>query len=343
MRAVLSAALVLLLGFLAACHNESEAPKVAEEKIVLNVRRFDRDLAAIDTSHIAQRLVALQKKYPDFLDFWLDNLMQLGVNGHYSDTARGVREQLHTFLTYKDFRGLFDTVAKHYPDTKIIDEPLRKGFAYYKGYFPQRGIPKIVYFVSGLNNWGAVTVDTDIVAIGLDMFLGEAYPYYKSVGVPAYMYRQLRPESAPVFAFRAIYEDKHPFEPENKTLLDMMIQRGKEQYFLSKILPFVPEDTRLGFSEQQLEWCKKNEAMIYNFFTKGNMLFETNWGKIIRYVNDGPNAAGMPPESPGNVGTWTGFQIVKAYANKHPKMSMEELFAVKDAQAILQESGYKPR
>ncbi len=335
--------MLLSLALFSACGNDGNTPDVSKEKITLSARRFDRDLAAIDTAHIVQSLPALRRKYPDFLDFWLDNLMQFGVDGHYSDTAVGIREHLHTFLTYKDFRGLFDTVAAHYPDTKSIDEPLRKGFAYYSHYYPQRGIPKVVYFVSGLNNWSAVTVDTSIVAIGLDMFLGEGYPFYKSVGIPDYMYRQLRPEAAPVFAFRALYQDGHPFVAENKTLLDMMVQRGKEQYFLSKILPFLSDASRLGFSEEQTRWCGQNEALIYNFFVKGEMLYETNWGRILRYVNDGPEAAGMPKESPGNVGTWLGWQIVKAYAAKHPKASLEEILGEPDAQAILQGGQYKPR
>ena len=282
----------------ASCGNDDGSPDVSGEKVVLKTRRFDRDLAAIDTARIFESLPALRRKYPDFLDFWLDNLMQFGVKGDYSEASPGIREGLHTFLTYKDFRGLFDTVAAHFPDTKAIDEPLRKGFQYYRHYYPKRGVPKIVFFISGLNNWSAVTVDTDIVGIGLDMFLGEGYPYYKSVGIPDYMSRQLRPVAAPVFAFRAIYEDAHPFQPENKTLLDMMIQRGKEQYFLSKMLPFLPDATRFGFTDAQVAWCDKNEALIYNFFVKGEMLYEKNWGKILRYVQDGPTAAGMPSASP---------------------------------------------
>jgi hypothetical protein len=342
-KGLLVASCSVLMLSVVSCGNDNDAPDVSDVKVTLDTRRFDRDLAAIDTLHIAEALPALKQKYPDFMDFWLDNLMQFGVNGHYADTAIGVHEHLHTFLTYKDFRGLFDTVGKHFPDTKSIDEPLRKGFQYYKHYYPQAGIPKVIYFISGLNNWSAVTVDTTIVAIGLDMFLGEGYPFYKAVGIPDYMSLQLRPEAAPVFAFRALYQDRHPFVAEGKTLLDMMVQRGMEQYFLSRVLPFVPEATRLGFTDAQTEWVNKNEALVYNFFVKGNMLYETNWGKILRYVNDGPEAAGMPKESPGNVGSWLGFQIVKAWVAKHPKASMEELFGMSDAQTILQESGYKPR
>jgi len=205
------------------------------------------------------------------------------------------------------------------------------------------GIPKIVYFVSGLNNWSVVTVDTAIVGIGLDMYLGEGYPFYKSVGIADYMTRQFRPEAVPVNVFKALYEDGHPFVAENRDLLDMMVQRGKEQYYLSKIIPFIPEATRLGFTEAQLDWCKGNEALIYNFFVKGGFLYEKNWAKILRYVKDAPEATGMPKESPGNVGTWLGLQIVRSYVAKHPDMKMEALFAQADAPAILQGGQYKPR
>lgn len=333
---------MVLLGF-SACHNSESGPDISKIKVKLDTHRFDRDLAAIDTNAIPQGLVVLKKTYPDFLDFWLDELMQFGVKGNYSNENPGVSQQLRQFLTYKDFRGLFDTVAAHFPDTKIIEEPLAKGFQYWKYYYPQHEVPKIVYFVSGLNNWSAVTLDTEIVAIGLDMYLGEGYPFYKSVLIPDYMLPSLRPEVAPVNVFKAIYEAQHPFQPENKNLLEMMVEKGKEQYFLSKILPFIKAETRLGFTKAQLDWCEKNEGMIYNFFVKGGFLFETNWTKILRYVNDGPEATGMPKESPGNVGTWLGWQIVKAYVAAHPDLKMDQVFALKDAQSVLQGGHYKPR
>lgn len=338
---ILSALISLL--YLSSCRNDDGVPDVSDVKVMLHTRRFDRDLAALDTTRIGAGLQALKQKYPDFLDFWLDELMQFGINKTYSDESPGVQGQLRQFLTYKDFRGLFDTVAVHFPDTKSIDDPLRKGFQYWKYYYPDRTVPNIVYFISGLNNWSVVTIDTDIVGIGLDMFLGEDYPFYKSVGIPDYIAKNLVPESAPVKVFKAMYEANHPFEAENKTLLDMMVQRGKEQYYLSKMIPFVPEATRFAFTEAQLAWCKKNEALIYNFFVKGAFLYETNWGKIMRYVNDAPEATGMPKESPGNVGTWLGTQIVNAYVAKHPDTQLEALFALPDAQALLQEGQYKPR
>jgi hypothetical protein len=328
---------------LTSCGSENNAPNVSDVQITLVTQRFDRDIAALDTNAPAASLQRLQPKYPEFLDFWLDELMQFGIKGNYSDTAIGVREYLRVFLTHKDFRGLFDTVAKHYPDTKLVDEQLTKGFKYYKHYFPQRSVPEVIYFISGLNSWSAVTVDTSILGIGLDMYLGADYPFYESVGVPKYMAAQLSPDYIPVNAFRAIYQNDHPFAPEGKNLLDLMIQRGKEQYFLSQVLPFVSEATRLGITESEWKWSKENEGLAYNYLLRQNFLYETNLPKIMRYVIDGPQATGMPEGSPGNIGTFLGMRIVNDYMEKHPKTNMQELFALQDAQKLLQEANYKPR
>jgi hypothetical protein len=92
---------LFLILFGASCNNGEKSPDVSGVKIELNTRRLDQDLAKMDTAQIAAGLQALSAKYPDFLDFWLDELMQFGVNGNYSDTAMGVREHLRQFLTYK--------------------------------------------------------------------------------------------------------------------------------------------------------------------------------------------------------------------------------------------------
>ncbi len=326
------------------CKNEAEkTPDVSNISIDLKTYRLDKDLAAIDTNNIAEGLKNLQTKYPDFLNFYLDTLMGFNINGDYEPANPGIANGLRTFLTYPDFRNLFDTVAHHYPDTKSIDENLVKGFQFLRHYYPNTAVPKIIYLVSGLNNYAAFTYGNDIVGVGLDMYLGEQYPFYASVGIAAYSTRRFKPEYIPVHVFQALYRDRHPFVMEDRSLLNMMIQLGKEQYFLKKILPFTNDTTRLGYTQSQLQWCEASEEQVYNFFVSQNLLYEKSWQKMIRYVNDGPNAAGMPAESPGNIGTWMGYQIVKAYINEHPETPLDSVLQQKDAQTFLQESGYKPK
>lgn len=311
--------------------------------IQLKFSRLDQDLITIDTNHIAADLAKLKSKYPEFLDFYLDTLMGFNIQGMYNDSNPGITNGLRTFLTYPDFRGLFDTIAHHYPNTTLIDKALNKGFSNLKLYYPQAPTPHIIYLNSNLNNYAAFTYDTIAIGIGLDMYLGEYYPYYASVGIPHYMTQRLTEEDIPVNVFQSLYRAKHPFTMENRTLLDMMIQKGKEQYFLEKIIPFVSESKRLGFTQQQLAWCEASKAAIYNFFIDRQFLYSTNLQQVMRYIMDGPNAAGMPKESPGNVGSWLGYQIVKAYVAKHTDKSLQDIIALPDAQKILQESKYKPK
>ena len=55
-----------------------------------------------------------------------------------------------------------------------------------------------------------------------------------------------------------------------------------------------------------------------------------------------PFSGRMPKESPGRVAVWTGWQIVKAYMDRHPTTTLQELMAIPDAQLLLNESKFKP-
>jgi hypothetical protein len=343
-RAVKCMTLLLFVVFLSSCGGGNNAPDVSGIKVQLKTQRFDRAFASIDTNQVGASLQKLHDQFPEFLDFYLDTLMGLGVHGNYSDTAAPVRLGVKSFLTHKDYRGLLDTINAHYPDTKDLDAQLTKGFQYQKYYFPQSGERRIIYISGWLGNIGAFTYGDNIIGVGLDMFLGASYPYYKSVGIPEYWSVQLNKDYIPVAVFKTLYREQNPFRMQDANLLDMMIQRGKEAYYIDKVLPFLPESVKLAYTQKQLDWCNKNEGQVYNFFVTQNYLFETSWQKIVRYVNEGPNSAGMGDDSPGNIGTWVGLQIVKAYMNEHPKMTLADLIKQhEEPQTFLRDSKYKPK
>lgn len=339
---ILILAITMLFG-LNSCENKL-APDVSNIKIDLKTKRLDKDLYALDTNKLGAELGPLYQKYPEFLNFYLDTLMGFHINGNYSDTTMGIEKGLYTFLTHKDYRGVFDTVFKRYPDESIINAQLVKGFQYAKYYFPEYETPTVIYMVSGLNNYGALTYGDNTIAIGLDMFLGSNYPFYKSVGIPEYFSAQLTQDYIPVAVIRTIYRETNPFVADGRVLLNMMIQSGKEMYFAKKLLPFIDEHTRLAYTEEQLKWCQENESMIFDFFGRQQLFYDDNLQKVVRYVMDGPSATGMPAESPGNIGAWLGLQIVESYMKQYPEKSLKELITEPiDAQRFLTESKYKPK
>ena len=129
--------LVILLPFLlGSCGGGEKIPDVSNIQVEIQSRRLDRDLAALDTNKLVEGLRTLKGKYPDFLDFYLDTLMGFGVKGNYADTSQAIQLGLRGFLTQKDYKGVFDTVAKHFPDTKKEEAALVKGFQFMKYYYP---------------------------------------------------------------------------------------------------------------------------------------------------------------------------------------------------------------
>jgi len=344
------AVVLIFLISLCSCGNTSQnIPEVSGIKISLQAYRFDKDLYAIDTNHIGDGLKQLSAKYPDFLNFFLDTMMGYAINSNYNDTCRGIREGLKVFLTYKDFVGLEDTINKHYPDTKDIEHELVNGFQFMKYYYSAYNAPKVLFVTLGLRNLPAFTIDSSILGIGLDMFLGEQYLYYRSIGIYDYMSAHLRRSYIPVAAFKVIYSYSHPFAMDDRTLLDLMLQRGKEQYFLHKILPRTPDSVLFGFTQDQVDWCNENQASIYNFFVQHNLLYNKESQAIVPYVNDGPFAPGLPASgkiksTPGNVGSWIGYKIVCAYMEQHPKITLKDLCNEQtDPAKFLDEARYRPK
>jgi hypothetical protein len=331
--------LAIAIGFIAACRT-NQPPNVDHIKVDLAPVRYDQLLYATDTNNAKQGLLALAKAHPFFTEVYTEHLTGWG---RVSDTANLVFNGYKHFLTYKDYVNLNKTVQEKFPDTKKSDAELAKLFQYIKYYFPKYKVPKLYYFNSGLNVYSAITYDT-LVGIGLDMYLGKDFEFYPSIQLPNYQIIHCSPEYIATNMASSVYQSMLPFTTEGNALLQLMIQRGKELYFLEKVLPTTSDEINIGYTEKQLKWCKDNEIMIWNLFKQNNLLYETGMQKIMSFVLDGPNTQGLPLECPGNAGSWIGWQIVRKYCEKNPPKSLEAFCkAPIDAQDFLQKSGYKGR
>jgi hypothetical protein len=107
------------------------------------------------------------------------------------------------------------------------------------------------------------------------------------------------------------------------------------------LMPESPDSLKTGYSQKQLNWCKANEGLIWNYFLQGD-LFTIDPDIIKNYLGEAPNTQGMPDVSPGNIGQWVGWQIVKKYETDNPSISPEQLMNT-DARKIFEETKYKPK
>ncbi|SEW22499.1 gliding motility lipoprotein GldB [Chitinophaga arvensicola] len=335
---LLTSCLVALLGT-AACNSGNKAPDVSHIPVDVSLSRFDSALFTIDTNNIQPGLAKLHEAYPVFLPLYITDILNLGA---YSDSNVAVQQQLHLFLTTPDFRQLEKAVSAKYGGNNKLSSELEKSFRYVKYYIPSFHPPKVVTFISGIANYGAITVDS-ILGIGLDMYMGEDFPPYAQIpDYPDYMIHRFAPEYITTNCMQVIQQQLFPPARKNGNLLEQMMEAGKQQYFLDKVLPETPDTIKLGYTKSQLDWCYENERMIWQFFVQNNLVYSSDWQQINHFIGDGPSTQGMPEGAPGKIANFIGWQIIKKYMSEHKEMTLQQLMESKGVTEIFKASKYRP-
>jgi hypothetical protein len=201
-------------------------------------------------------------------------------------------------------------------------------------------IPEIALFMSGLNYPNAAS--DSVLGIGLDMYLGSDVSFYKLIGLPQYKRQVMRKEYILPDAIKSWLISESEYDPNNQDMLSQIIFQGKILYMADVLLPEIEDSLKICYTLDQLNWCAKNEGSIWAHVIDNKLLFSSNEKDISKLMNDGPFTPGLPRESPGRVGVWLGWQIVKAYMDKQRNIDLISLSKI-SPQEILQESKYKPK
>ena len=135
--------------------------------------------------------------------------------------------------------------------------------------------------------------------------------------------------------------DMYPEKKDESTLAVKMIENGKRLYCLQKLLPEKESYQLIGYTETQLKDCYTHEANIWNLFIQNDLLQIIDNNTIKNYIGDSPKTQELGEASPGNIGSFTGWQIVKKYMDNNPKVSLISLMGT-SAEIILEKAKYKP-
>lgn len=327
------------IGLLAACDTKKNTPDVSHIPINVKIERFDQQLARIDTNNAGEGIKLLEQQYPSFAPVYFREIMEIVP---WKDSARTPEMQIRGIVASKDFRVLQDSVNTHFNNIKPVETSLTQAFRLTKHYFPKFNAPRVVSFISAIGNYGAITIDSTL-GLGLDMYLGEDFPFYAMIpDYPAYVIRRFTPENITVNAMKVLQQQYYPSSGEGSQLIDQMIDLGKQQYFLEKVLPDDAEYLRLGYTKEQLKFCNDNEEMIWQFFIQHKLLYTNDWQDVMRYVGEGPSTQGMPPGAPGQIAAFTGYRIVQKYMEKNPEVTLEKLMST-PGKTVLNGAKYRPK
>lgn len=340
---------ILLILLLASCTNKNNAPDVSGIKIDLTVERFEKDFFAVDTNAISASLLQIQNKYPGFFTDFTVNILGLHP---LTDTSFESMTAIKKFIA--DYKPVKDSADKILGDLKNIEKEIKQGLQFVKYYFPTYQIPKKLitfigpmdaYYEASLGGYGDV-ITREGMATGLQLHLGSQFSFYHSqMGealYPSYISRRFTPAYIAVNCMKNIIDDIYPQKTGGKALAEQMVEKGKRLYILDKIMPFTADSLKIGYTGNQLKGCFANEGRIWNFFVTNNLLLSNEPALQKNYMGDGPSTPELGEGSPGYIGLFTGWQIVKKFMEKNKDLTLQDLLPM-DAQKIFESSKYRPK
>ena len=306
-------------------------------EIILPMERLDQVFFNMDTLKLKGSLLEMNSRYPFINEVLLKQM--LAIDSGDSETA------LLSFLTA--YRPIYTAVQKI--NAPVSAHPqLQSLFKNLHYYFPDYPLPKkIIYFIGPLEGFGN-SIGSDYMAIGLQMFLGDTSSWYQSEQFqkyfPSYISRNFTPRFIPITAARNLLQDMAPNSNLTRSLIIEMIDLGKRQYILKKILPKTNDADLFGYSAAQYAATTNAEQDIWSFLLKMNLVYSKDPKVAKQLLGEGPFSIYFGNEIPGNVGLYLGYQIVKSWMTQQSDEDQSNLIALLQmpAEKIFAESKYKP-
>ena len=229
-----------------------------------------------------------------------------------------------------------------YPNLNVVEGEVENLFQHLKYYFKEFKKPRLVSATSFVDYRNKVIVTDTITLIAIDTYLGKDHHFYD--GIQKYISANFTQDQI-VVDLAAEYAKNYIYPKQNKTLLDEMIYFGKQLYFKDVMIPFKSDAEKIGYSAQQLEWSQANEAQVWHYFVERELLFSTDSKLPNRFINPAPFSKFqleiIDKESPGRIGQYIGWQIVKAYM-KNNDVSLKEMLTM-NADDLFNKSNFKPK
>lgn len=314
--------IVVFLLVLVSCNQKSKVEKAVEEiPMEMKLHRFEQAFFEAKPEDLGK----VKAQYPDFFpantpdQVWIDK------------------------MKHPQWQEMYKEVEKRYRDFSAKQTEIEELFKHIKYYFPTVKPPQIYTAIGEMDYHNKVIYANDKLIITLEHYLGAKHPFYD--GIYDYISqnfeeREMLPDVVNAFATGVV-----PV-PKDRTLLAQMIYYGKQLYLQDALLEDKYTDAeKIGYTPQQIAWSQENESYIWSYFIEKQLLFSTNSKLPSQFIDLAPFSKfylEIDNESPGRIGQWVGWQIVRSYMEKNPKVSVQALLKI-DAKTLFEQSGYKPK
>lgn len=329
------------------CQSDKEdIPDIEDIPVEFELTRTEKLIAELDTNQ-TNILSQLYSTDSVFYSLFFEQILQVPISrmgeNEKDDFIKG-------FIRDKRISRIQNEVDSVYGDFIKEQDALAESFQFAKYYFPDKKTPNIFTFISEFTYQRFIFQDgpNDGIALGLDMFLGEDYPYAKYIpnntSFSSYLTDRYNKNNIVRNTAETLAEDWLGGTPKGQTLLEQMLYHGKKLYIINKLIPYEEDYIVMGYTPEKYQWCEENEQEMWSYFFKEKLFYSTDINKISKLVNPSPHSSGMPPEAPGRTANYMGWKIIEAFMSKNDFEPKEILSLDKfSAQQILEMSKFKPK
>ena len=312
--------LFIFLCFVVSCRQKEAQEKViSTNEIALSIHRFEQQFYTATP----KTLPALKKEYPYLFpvqtpdSVWLQKINNAEEKALFEKTTT-------VFASFETEKAQIKTLFKHIKHN-------HKNFK----------VPKIITLITHLDYEHKVIYADSLLLVSLDMFLGKNSEVYQDF--PAYLSQNFEKSHLQVAIAKAI--GTHFFNPpKNRQFINMMVNEGKKMYMIDRYLPKISDAQKIGYSANKLAWAQANEMAIWKYFIENKLLYSTQPKLYTRFIANAPFSKfyiDIDKDSPGRIGIWMGWQIVRSYM-KNNSVTLQQLLQT-NAEEIFKKSKYKPK
>ena len=302
------------------CDKKSRTEREIQKiPVSMKVHRFEQAFFEAKLENLAQ----VKSAYPDFFpvgypdSFWVDKMQ------------------------HPQWRELYVEVEKKYKNFESEKDDIEDLFKHIKYYFPKTKIPEIYTVIGDMDYLNKTIYAKNKLIISLELYLGKEHKFYSEF--PAYIKQNFEQKQILSDIVSSYYFGAFP-APKDKELLTLMIDKGKELYIKDLLLPKYSDADKIGYKEEQIKWCTENEGYMWEYFVSNKMLYNTDSRLQNCFINPAPFSKfylEIDNETPGRVGQWLGWQIVRSYMQNN-EITVTQLLKM-DAKLLFENSKYKPK
>ena len=312
--------LLIVLFLSISCGNENNTiVDVSNIEIDVNVDRFEQKFYNSNE----ESLQLLKKEYPYL--FPAKNSDSIWLNK----------------INNEEERVLFKKSEEVFGDFEAEKSEIKTLFKHIKYYHPNFKSPKIITLITHLDYESNVIYADSLLFVSIDMYLGKNDEVYQSF--PAYISQNFEKQQLVVDIAKEI-GGNYFYESKKRQFLDVIIYEGKKMYLLDSYLPTTSDACKMGYLPEEIAWAEANETQVWKYFVENELLYSSDPKLSSRFIDKAPFSKffiDIDKESPGRIGTWLGWQIVRSYM-KNNNVTLQQLLQT-NAEEIFKKAKYKPK